>query len=299
MKIIYTCLSLIAFTISSVFAQTSNSVFPVNAIIGDSSYVNKYGKLPDDASSQFNRINTHLEYVESVLKNGSDKNLNQTQKQNRRIAMEHLKNYRLRGEFPKVPENQSPSPCFIDNSGTICALGYVVQQTAGQEVAEAINAKYKYEYVMNMEDPILESWMEKYGLSKVECAMIQPTYRHEREPILIKPEPPSTWIVREPRISDLELAQKDSILRLNKELGLKDSMLVEKDSIVMNLQAKNDSLETVIAALAKNEEQLEAAISKQIKFRNRVAILGTAMITVAAAWGFQQRKKWVQIRQSE
>jgi hypothetical protein len=67
-------------------------------------------------------------------------------------------------------------PCFIDKTGNICAVGYLIEMTVGRAVSEKINAKYQYDYVMNMNEEFIDSWMHEYGLTKLECAMIQPTY---------------------------------------------------------------------------------------------------------------------------
>jgi len=55
-------------------------------------------------------------------------------------------------------------------------VGYLVEQTSGRTVAEQINAKYKYEFLLNMQDETLENWIAASGLTKEECAMIQPQY---------------------------------------------------------------------------------------------------------------------------
>jgi len=52
----------------------------------------------------------------------------------------------------------------------------LVEQTAGREVAEKINEKYRYENLMAMNDPLDDEWIAASGLTKRECAMIQPAY---------------------------------------------------------------------------------------------------------------------------
>ena len=88
-----------------------------------------------------------------------------------------LNEYWTAGIFPKnydYPDQRIP--CFIDKDGNICAVGYLIEQTAGRQIAEEINSKYKYEYILAMNDPTIESWIHANGLTKEECAMIQPTY---------------------------------------------------------------------------------------------------------------------------
>ena len=55
-------------------------------------------------------------------------------------------------------------------------MGYLVQETAGREVAEQINSQHQYDYIMDMHDPIVDAWAEENGFTLEECATIQPTY---------------------------------------------------------------------------------------------------------------------------
>jgi len=58
----------------------------------------------------------------------------------------------------------------------ICAVGYLIEKTAGRHVAEEINSKFKYDYLLAMNDETVDNWIMTSGLTKEECAMIQPTY---------------------------------------------------------------------------------------------------------------------------
>ena len=88
-----------------------------------------------------------------------------------------LHQYRLNGVFPKnldYPDERRP--CFIDKDGRICAVGYLVEKTASRAAAESINEKYRYAELLAMNDKTLDGWVAASGLTKEECAMIQPTY---------------------------------------------------------------------------------------------------------------------------
>ncbi len=155
----------------------SFSAEPVNAILGDASFIYKYRQLPNETISEVLRIQTHLEFVENYLRRQSTKHLTQSQRKNRKQALQLLNTYWKAGKFPSnydFPKERRP--CFIDRKGNICAVGYLIEMTVGRAVSEKINAKYKYEYVMNMHEDFINSWMQEFGLSKLECAMIQPTY---------------------------------------------------------------------------------------------------------------------------
>lgn len=99
------------------------------------------------------------------------------QKETRLKMLDLLNEYWTAGVFPKNYDYQDQRiPCFIDQEGNICAVGYLIEQTAGRQVAEEINSKFKYEYLLAMNDQTVDSWVQASGLTKEECAMIQPTY---------------------------------------------------------------------------------------------------------------------------
>jgi hypothetical protein len=149
----------------------------VNPVLGDISFVSKFGFLPTANTDEILRIKTHLEYVELYLRNKDVTNLNAERIQDRIYLLDLLHKYREAGIFPRNYDyTDKRKPCFIDKEGSICAVGYLVEQTAGREAAEQINHKYKYEEVLSMNDKTVDDWIAGSGLTKEECAMIQPTY---------------------------------------------------------------------------------------------------------------------------
>lgn len=149
----------------------------INPVLGDISFVSKFDFFPDANTDETLRIKTHLEYVETYLRNKDVSNLSDEQIENRKHLLDLLHQYRKTGIFPRNYDYSGQrKPCFIDKDGSICAVGYLVEQTAGREAAEQINHKYKYEEVLAMNDKIVDDWIAGSGLSKEECAMIQPTY---------------------------------------------------------------------------------------------------------------------------
>jgi hypothetical protein len=167
---------LVAFNYLKINAKNDN-VQPVNAILGDISYFEKYSSLPTKSASEVKRIQAHLEYVESLLRKASTAHLSKKQKKNRQKAIENLHIYWKAGVFPENREFLNDrKPCFIDAKGNLCAVGYLIEQSAGRGVAEQINARYQYEYLMDMEWNVIDEWIASSGLTKLECAMIQPTY---------------------------------------------------------------------------------------------------------------------------
>ena len=51
------------------FAFSQNKLYTVNAVIGDESFIQTYGQTPDHYTNEILRIQTHLMFVEQVLRN--------------------------------------------------------------------------------------------------------------------------------------------------------------------------------------------------------------------------------------
>ncbi len=149
----------------------------VNPLLGDISYKNKFGYEPDATTNNNLRIATHLEYVENLLRNKDVSHLPADLAMNRNHLLDLLHDYWTRGSFPKNYDyTDQRKPCFIDKDGTICAVGYLVEQTTSRQDAEDINHRHKYDELLAMNDPSVNNWILTSGLTEEECAMIQPTY---------------------------------------------------------------------------------------------------------------------------
>ena len=123
------------------------------------------------------RVACHLLYAEQILRNGSIDHLNKEQVSNRTHLADLLHEYAIKGEFPKNYDYPGErAPCFIDKDNNICAVGYLIEQTEGQVVAEAINEKFQYADIYEMNQEQIQTWATKNGLTLQEVAIIQPTY---------------------------------------------------------------------------------------------------------------------------
>ncbi len=146
-------------------------------------------------------------------------------------------------------------PCFIDTvSGNICAVGYLIAQTEGIELAQKINKKYQYEYIKNMKLPEVEAWTQKYGMSIDDCAMIQPSY----------PKPPPLTPAQIEALKKLKKEQKrQEKIRLKKQRKreIKENALKQKLTdvltdktfyfIILNNECYNTSNEICTYTLKK------------------------------------------------
>ncbi len=160
---------------------TQEYVAPVNPLIGDISFLEKFGRMPDATTDEDLRISTHFEYVEAYLRSKEVPNLSPQQRCNREKALDDLHAYRIAGIYPRNHDYPGQRrPCFIDQDNRICGVGYLVEQSVGRSVAEEINRNHQYDRLLAMNDALVDAWIAKSGLTKAECAMIQPTYEFQK-----------------------------------------------------------------------------------------------------------------------
>lgn len=160
-------------------ADEARATTPVNQVLGDESYVAAFGRFPTANISEQLRLQTHLAYVEQLLRRRSAEHLSSAQRHRRDRVLDHLQAYRQAGVFPRNTTHPSErTPVFIDREGRICAVGYLIEQTAGREVAERINSRYQFASIYAMDMPAIDRWAEAHGFTMRELAMIQPAYRH-------------------------------------------------------------------------------------------------------------------------
>jgi hypothetical protein len=149
----------------------------VNPIIGDISFIKKFGYRPDATTDEVLRIKTHIEYVENVLRSKDVSTLSPTLQHKRTDLLDLLREYRTAGIFPKNYDYPGErKPCFIDKDHAICAVGFLIEKTVGRQMAELINSKHKYDELLAMNNEYVDHWIFSSGLTKEECAMIQPSY---------------------------------------------------------------------------------------------------------------------------
>ncbi len=162
--------------IASLSLSGSNTK-PVNPIIGDQSFLMAFGTLPNDQTDDQRRIRTHVAYAEFLLRTADVSGMSEEQKTRREQTLDLLHEYWTRGSFPRNDDyNNKRKPCFIDREGTICAVGYLVEKTAGLDVAALINERFMYNEILEMNDPMVLGWIASSGLTQKECAIIQPSY---------------------------------------------------------------------------------------------------------------------------
>jgi hypothetical protein len=156
--------------------SASVSAQSVNAILGDTSWFSVHKEWPQVKDSEQDRISSHLLFVLERLKAQSDPIV---VSKARAHMISLLEDYIQQGEFPRNFSHPFAErrPCFIDDDGRLCAVGYLVANSAGLAEAERINDKFRFAFLPEMQDSALRYWQIESGLSGHELAMIQPTYR--------------------------------------------------------------------------------------------------------------------------
>ena len=138
----------------------------VNALVGNAGYLAATGHAPTAATPDDARVQAHLAYAERLLRQRPA--VDSALARRRAQVLDLLHRYWATGVFPRnhkyVAERR---PCFIDRDGRLCAVGYLVAQTAGRAVAERINAAHQYDLIadMRLPMPISESPMRRVSTS--------------------------------------------------------------------------------------------------------------------------------------
>lgn len=94
----------------------------------------------------------------------------------RALVLALLHKYRPAGVFPKSYDHRERRPCFTDRDGTICAVGYLIEKTAGRRMAQNLNEKHQYKYLLDMKEEEITRRASVYGLTLEGCTALQPAY---------------------------------------------------------------------------------------------------------------------------
>ncbi|MFC7668627.1 hypothetical protein ACFQT0_15575 [Hymenobacter humi] len=161
----------------------------VNTLVGNAGYVAATGQQPTASTNDDARVQAHLAYAERLLRHSPTAGLSPALAQRRAHVLDLLHTYWTAGVFPRNYDHPGERrPCFIDRDGRLCAVGFLVAQTVGRPVAERINKAHQYDLIADMRTPALAKWVQTSGLTKQECALIQPTYGYQA-PVRVR----KTW----------------------------------------------------------------------------------------------------------
>jgi len=175
--------SVVALVSVLLFAPTGpqSPIEPVNAVIGDDSWVARKGHAPTEQDDGHARITTHLVYVEGLLRSEEPPGLSVSQREKRHASLDVLATYWQRGVYPKNDVYRTRRPRFIDPAGRRCAVAELIATSVGEQTAEALAADHEWDYLLRMNDPRVAQWAHRHGFTLTELAMIQPGYGWDDE----------------------------------------------------------------------------------------------------------------------
>ena len=153
----------------------------VNLYIGDLSAVMGYVPSTQGMSAALAeraRVRGHLLFAHDILASVDTSGWPAARRDARAQNLERLRVYAEAGQFPHNDDHADfYRPTFVDNAGTICAVGALFAADRGRDAAVRIASTQKYAFVAQMTgDPELRAWQETSGLSTAELGSIQPTY---------------------------------------------------------------------------------------------------------------------------
>jgi hypothetical protein len=129
------------------------------------------------APKNFNEwIAVHLMLVETTLRQRDIRHLSALQISHRTALLDKLQQYHQAGVFPINDYLPYKNPIFIDRIGTHCAVGYLMQQSGAEDLAQQIDREQKYAYVHEIKVNGVAEWAAKNGFTLDELAWIQPGY---------------------------------------------------------------------------------------------------------------------------
>jgi hypothetical protein len=151
----------------------------INRVIGDLSFVATHGRPPTAADSARLRIQTHLAFVETLLRAREVGSLSAQARRARAHLLDELRRYWQAGSFPVADTREGYLPVFIDHRGVRCAVGHLIERTIPHAPAvdpRPIDREYHHAYIDEISGASFEAWVAASGFTRAELAMIQPTY---------------------------------------------------------------------------------------------------------------------------
>lgn len=266
--IIAICCVLTNYAFTQGFFQPENTaVEPVNNVIGDVSYVVKFGEMPTAQTDDKLRIQTHLEYVENQLRQADISNLTATQRQNRATILDVLHQYWTNGQFPKNDYFAARKSVFIDKQNTHCAVGFLIKATEGEALTQRINAKYQFASIYDIKMAEVAKWAATYGLTIDECAMIQPTYGGWIRPEPVRPQVTAGLFSMEVRSMKVDVKIKETAATTTLEQVFYNPTANQMQGFYYFPMPKNASIDKFsmfINGVETQGEVLDAAKARQI-----------------------------------
>ena len=126
--------------------------------------------------SDVDRIQLHLNLVIEYLKSNSPSNLNSAQLANRMYLLGRLQQYADNKVFPVNKYHTSRQPYFVDDAGTNCAVGQMIDLSGHKQLVAKISAAHNYDYIEDIKTEGVKEWASEFGFAMEELKWIQPAY---------------------------------------------------------------------------------------------------------------------------
>ncbi len=144
---------------------------------GDDSFIEAFGRAPDERDSEELRMHTHLAWIRARL--GAAPATAPALEARRAELLGYLDDYIAKGVTPQNTYVPWRSPVFIDRAGNICAVGYLIERSVGRGLAEQIAAAHRTSFLEGIAaaEPAVRDWVAASGFTLDELATIQPAYQ--------------------------------------------------------------------------------------------------------------------------
>jgi hypothetical protein len=125
------------------------------------------------------RIAHHLEGAERMVLARDVSHLPLATRRVRDRVIAALRDYRSAGRFPRNHVRPMPTPVFIDEHGTRCAMAHLLELVGAHELVQRVARTNNLARIRELAgDPELLQWLMVMGLTVEEAARIQPSYCH-------------------------------------------------------------------------------------------------------------------------
>ena len=128
------------------------------------------------------RLRDHFTQVDRELRARDVSHLTPSQRQARATHIARLRAYAAAGVFPRNTRHAGAYvPYFVDDSGTRCAMAYLIEQSGAGDFVARVASRLNFAYIADIArdpelGPALRAWLETNGLTLDEAARIQPGY---------------------------------------------------------------------------------------------------------------------------
>lgn len=162
-----------------------------NHRVGDASFVAAFHRAPTSADAEALRMRTHLAFIRDKL--AAAPATSDALAARRTELLGYLGDYIAKGTTPLNTHLPWRTPVFIDDFGNICAVGYLIERSAGRELAETIANAHRYDYLEDIAAamPEVRAWIAASGFTLDELASIQPGYQEPAVESWVRWDPPA------------------------------------------------------------------------------------------------------------